>query len=85
MRGTTGGVRRVAPLVILAGLLDVGGNIGVVVARDAIPVGLAAALSGLYPLVTMLLARIVVGEALPRLGLLAVGLAIAAVALISLG
>ena len=85
MRGTTGGVRRVAPLVILAGLLDVGGNIGFVVARDAIPVGLAAALSGLYPLVTMLLARIVAGEALPRLGLLAVGLAIAAVALISLG
>ena len=84
-RGRAGALRGVAPLVVLAGLLDVGGNIGFVVARDAIPVGLAAALSGLYPLVTMLLARVVLGEALPRLGLVAVGLAITAVVLISLG
>lgn len=85
VRGRPSGLRDVAPLVVLAGLLDVGGNIGFVVARDTIPVGLAAALSGLYPLVTMLLARVVIGEALPRLGLIAVGLAIAAVALISVG
>ncbi|MEO8245754.1 MAG: EamA family transporter [Chloroflexota bacterium] len=84
-RGGPAGLGRVAPLVVLAGLLDVGGNIGFVVARGAIPVGLAAALSGLYPLVTMLLARGVLGEALPKLGLVAVGLAIAAVTLISLG
>ena len=84
-RGRSATVRDVAPLVVLAGLLDVGGNIGFVVARDAIPVGLAAALSGLYPLITMLLARFVLGEALPRLGLVAVALAITAVALISLG
>lgn len=84
-RGRPAGFRPVASLVVLAGLLDVGGNIGFVVARGAIPVGLAAALSGLYPLVTMLLARVVLGEALPRLGLVAVGLAVTAVVLISLG
>ena len=85
VRGRPSGLRQVGPLVVLAGLLDLGGNIGFVIARDAIPVGLAAALSGLYPLVTMLLARVILGEALPRLGLVAVALAITAVALISLG
>jgi drug/metabolite transporter (DMT)-like permease len=84
-RRTAGGLRAVAPVVVLAGMLDVGGNVFFVVARGAIDVGLAAALSGLYPLVTMLLARLVLGEALPRLGLVAVALAVAAVALISLG
>lgn len=74
-----------ALLVVVAGLLDVGGNIAFVISSGAIPVGLAAALSGLYPLVTMTLARTLLGEALPRLGMVAVGMAIAAVALISLG
>ena len=45
-----------------AGLLDVGGNVLFVLAREAIPIGLAAALVGLYPVVTMLLARFVIGE-----------------------
>ena len=84
-RQASGGLRAVAPVVVLAGLLDVGGNILFVVARGAIDVGLAAALSGLYPLVTMLLARLVLREALPRLGLVAIALAVGAVALMSLG
>jgi drug/metabolite transporter (DMT)-like permease len=75
----------VSLLVVLAGALDVGGNVLFVVARSEIAVGLAAALAGLYPLVTMLLARVLLGEALPRLGVVAVGLAIGAVVLISLG
>jgi hypothetical protein len=83
--GRAAGLRPVAALVVLAGLLDVGGNVLYVVGRSQIPVGLAAALTGLYPLVTMLLARFVLKEALPPLGLVAVGLAIGAVALISLG
>ena len=78
-------VAGVSLLVVLAGVLDVGGNVLFVVARSQIAVGLAAALAGLYPLVTMLLARVLLGEALPRLGVVAVGLAIGAVALISLG
>ena len=83
--GRVTGVRPVMALVVLAGLLDMGGDVLFVVGRSLIPVGLAAALTGLYPLVTMLLARLVLREALPRLGLVAVGLAIGAVALISLG
>jgi drug/metabolite transporter (DMT)-like permease len=46
-------------------------------------VALAATLSGLYPLVTMLLARFVLGERLPRLGLLSVVLAVAGTVVIS--
>lgn len=83
--GRVAGLRPVMGLVLLAGLLDVGGNVLFVVGRSQIPVGLAAALAGLYPLATMLLAGFVLREALPPLGLVAVGLAIGAVALISLG
>jgi drug/metabolite transporter (DMT)-like permease len=72
-------------LVAVAGLLDVGGNVFYVVARETLPVGLAAALVGMYPVVTMLLARIILGERLPRLGQLGVALALLGVVLISVG
>ena len=72
-------------IVIAAGLLDVGGNALYVVARDSIPIGLAAALTGLYPIVTMILARFVLGEHLPRLGQLGVALALVGIVLISAG
>jgi len=75
----------VAPLVAIAGLLDVAANGMVVLAFTTIPVGIAAALSGTYPLATMILARTVLGEALPRLGLVAVVLAVIGIVLISLG
>lgn len=72
-------------IVVVAGVFDVIGNATFVIARDEIPVGLAAALSGMYPIVTMLLARFVLGEHLPRLGQLGVALALTGVVLISLG
>ena len=72
-------------LVAAAGLFDVGGNALYVVAREAMPVSLAAALTGMYPVVTMLLARFVLGEHLPRLGQLGVALALIGVLLISIG
>ena len=72
-------------LVIVAGLFDVGGNAFYVIARESVPVGLAAALVGMYPIVTMLLARVVLGERLPRLGQLGVALALLGVVLISVG
>lgn len=75
----------VAPLVGLAGLMDVAANGMVVLSFATIPVGIAAALSGTYPLATMLLARILLRESLPRLGAAAVGLAVAGIVLISLG
>ena len=79
------GFRGAWPLVIGAGALDVAGNAGFVESRATIPVGIAAALTGLYPIVTMLLARFVLRESLPPLGLVAVGLAVGGVLLISLG
>jgi len=72
-------------IVAAAGLLDVGGNALYVIARDSMPVSLAAALTGMYPVVTMLLARFVLGEHLPRLGQLSVALALLGVLLISIG
>ena len=72
-------------IVAAAGLFDVGGNALYVVARDALPVSLAAALTGMYPVVTMLLARFVLGEHLPRLGQVGVALALFGVVLISIG
>lgn len=77
--------RKSVALIGLAGFLDVAGNGLFVLARGEIAVGLAAAMSGIYPIVTMLLAWIVGGEALPRLGLVGVVLAVAAIVLISLG
>jgi drug/metabolite transporter (DMT)-like permease len=72
-------------IVVAAGLFDVGGNALYVIARDLLPIGLAAALTGLYPVVTMILARTLVGERLPRLGQLGVGLALIGIVLISAG
>jgi drug/metabolite transporter (DMT)-like permease len=72
-------------VVVTAGLMDVGGNAFYVVARDLLPIGLAAALTGLYPIVTMLMARVLLGERLPRLGQLGVALALLGILLISLG
>ena len=83
-----GGVDRASipwALLVAAGIFDIGGNVLFVVARDAIPIGLAAALVGLYPVVTMLLARFVIGERLPALGMIGVALAVLGIVLISAG
>ena len=83
--GRWGGTAFPLRIVAAAGIFDVGGNALFVVAGDTLPVGLAAALTGMYPVVTMLLARVLLGERLPRLGQLGVLLAILGVVLISLG
>lgn len=85
VHGGARGLRSSWRLVLTAGALDLGGNAGFVLARGTLPVGIAAALSGLYPITTMLLARGVIGEELPRLGIAAVALAVAGIVLISLG
>lgn len=85
LRSDRSGLRAVLPLVGLAGLMDVAANGMVVLAFATVPVGIAAALSGTYPLATMLLAWMLLGEALPRLGLVGVGLAVTGIVLISLG
>jgi drug/metabolite transporter (DMT)-like permease len=85
LRGRYGGLRGAWPIVVAAGILDVTGNATFVVATGLVPLGIAAALSGLYPIVTMLLARLVLRESLPALGLAAVILAVLGIVLISLG
>ena len=79
------GLRSAWLLVVAAGVLDVTGNATSVLARASIPVGIAAALAGLYPIITMLLARFVLRESLPPLGIGAVVLAVAGIVLISIG
>ncbi len=85
LRSERTGLRTVLPLIGIAGLADVAANGMVVLAFATVPVGIVAALSGTYPLATMLLARTILREALPRLGLLAVVLGVAGIMLISLG
>jgi drug/metabolite transporter (DMT)-like permease len=85
LRSDRSGLRPVLPLIGIAGLMDVAANSMVVLSFATIPVGISAALSGTYPLATMLLARLVLREALPRLGLVAVALAVGGIVLISLG
>lgn len=72
-------------LVVAAGLFDVGGNALYVLSRELVPIGLAAALTGLYPIGTMVLARVILGERLTRLGQIGVGLALLGIVLISAG
>ncbi len=82
-RSGVGGLRPVLPFVVLAGVLDVAANVFFVVARGEISVALAATIAGLYPLFTMILARLVLSERLPRLGLLSVVLAVTGTVLIA--
>jgi len=79
--------RSAAPWGIIAvtGVFDVGGNALFVVAGSFVAVGLAAALIGVYPVVTMLLARFVLGEHLSGLGQVGVALALTGIVLISIG
>ncbi|MDQ2854040.1 MAG: DMT family transporter [Chloroflexota bacterium] len=85
LRSDRSELRPVLPLIGVAGVMDAAANGMVVLSFATIPVGISAALSGTYPLVTMLLARVLLREALPRLGVLAVALAVAGIVCISLG
>ena len=85
LRGGLTTLRASWRLALVSGLADVGGNALYVGARALMALGLAAALSGIYPLFTMLLARVVLHERLPRLGLAGVALALMAIVLISAG
>ncbi len=84
LRSDRAELRPVLPLIGVAGLMDVTANGMVVLSFATIPVAISAALSGTYPLATMSLARLLLREALPRLGVLAVALAVAGIVCISL-
>ena len=74
------------PLIAVAGVLDTVANLLMLVAVTLVPVSLATAISSANPpIVTMLLARFVLGEGLPRLAYLSVGLACVGIGLMFLG
>jgi drug/metabolite transporter (DMT)-like permease len=74
---------KVAPFVLLAGVLDAFGNVFFVFATHSGRLDVAAVLSSLYPAATVLLAMIVLRERATRLQALGILLALIAVPLIS--
>jgi len=75
--------KEVLPLVLLAGTLDVAGNVFYVLATHAGRLDVAAVLSSLYPAVTVLLAAILLKERVTRLQAVGILVAVVAIPLIS--
>lgn len=69
---------RLLGLVALVGVLDLGGNAAFLVAAQAGGLALAAVLGALYPVATVVLAAVLLGEPVGRLH--AIGIAVAALA-----
>jgi drug/metabolite transporter (DMT)-like permease len=77
------GVRRVVPLVLLAGTLDAAGNAFFVLAAHSGRLDVAAILSSLYPAATVLLAAFVLRERVTRTQAAGIVLVLLAIPLIS--
>jgi drug/metabolite transporter (DMT)-like permease len=72
------------PVALLAGLLDAGGNLFYILARQYTRLDIVAVLASLYPATTVLLAVLILKEKISRRQGLAVLICLAAIALISL-
>jgi drug/metabolite transporter (DMT)-like permease len=77
--------RRLFPLLVGVGLFDTGANVCVAAATTHGSAGVVAVLSALYPVVTVLLARLVLGEHLSRARRLGGGVALTGAALVAAG
>jgi drug/metabolite transporter (DMT)-like permease len=79
------GERRPAPIVALSGVLDMAANIAYLVALRHGMLAVVAAITGLYPAATVLLARRHLDEQLRRPQLAGLGAGVAAAVLIAVG
>jgi drug/metabolite transporter (DMT)-like permease len=77
--------RVLAPRLVVVGLLDMTGNAAFILAAQAGQLAIAAVLSSLYPVVTVLLAIAVLRERLTRSHVLGIALTGIAIALIAAG
>jgi drug/metabolite transporter (DMT)-like permease len=75
---------RANPVAWLAGVLDAGGNIFYLLARQYTRLDVAAVLSSLYPAITVLLAAMLLKEKVSRTQALGVAVCLAAIMLITL-
>ena len=76
---------RLLPTLVAVGLFDTGANVLVAFATTRGSVGIVAVLSALYPVVTVLLARLALGESLDRSRRLGGVLALAGAAAVAAG
>jgi drug/metabolite transporter (DMT)-like permease len=84
-RGPVVDIRSVAPFAVGVGALEVAATVPLLLALQRGPVAVAAVLSSLYPVITVLLAGTLLRERMSRLQLAGVGCALAAVVLVSSG
>jgi drug/metabolite transporter (DMT)-like permease len=77
--------RGVLPLIVACGLFDTGANVLVAIASNRVPVGVVAVLGALYPILTILLARLLLGERLSGSKRFAGVIALAGAALVAAG